>query len=97
MNNLGLGLIVFFLSLNLLAFFLMFIDKINSRHPDSQRISEGMMFFLAASFGSVGVYLGMFVFRHKTKTWYFLIGIPLLIIENCALLYVVYLLVEQFF
>jgi uncharacterized membrane protein YsdA (DUF1294 family) len=49
-----------------------------------------MLFFLAAAFGSIGVYAGMFVFRHKTRKWYFLIGIPLLIAQNAAAIYLVY-------
>ena len=44
------------------------------------------MFFLAVAFGSLGVYLGMYVFRHKTKTWYFLIGIPLAGLQNLTFL-----------
>ncbi|HBU10631.1 MAG TPA: DUF1294 domain-containing protein, partial [Candidatus Moranbacteria bacterium] len=44
-------------------------------------------FFIATAFGSVGVYAGMFVFHHKTQKWYFLVGIPLLILQNATLLY----------
>jgi len=68
----------------------MMIDKIKASSQDSERISEGMMFFLATIFGSLGVYAGMFAFRHKTRKWYFLIGIPMLILQNCAILYLVY-------
>jgi uncharacterized membrane protein YsdA (DUF1294 family) len=49
-----------------------------------------MLFFMATAFGSLGVYVGMFTFRHKTQKWYFIIGIPLLIMQNSAFLYVVY-------
>ncbi len=83
-------IVVFFLAMNLLAFFLMFWDKLKSRKDNSQRISEGMLFFLATAFGSLGVYFGMFVFRHKTQKWYFIVGIPLLIIQNSVFLYLVY-------
>ncbi len=83
-------IVVFFLVMNLLAFFLMFWDKLKSRKNNAQRISEGVLFFLATAFGSLGVYLGMFVFRHKTQKWYFIVGIPLLIIQNSAFLYLVY-------
>lgn len=76
--------------MNLLAFFVMMFDKIKSRKNSAERISEGMLFFMATVFGSLGVYAGMFLFRHKTKKWYFLVGIPLLIIQNCGSLYLVY-------
>lgn len=78
--------------INLFAFLAMMIDKIKSRNPVYRRISEGMMFFWAAIGGSLGIYLGMFVFRHKTKKWYFLVGMPLMIIQNTALTYLIYLL-----
>lgn len=77
---------LFFLVVNGAAFLLMFWDKGRSRRSGAERISEGLLFFLASAGGSVGVYLGMFVFRHKTRTWYFLIGIPLLILENLTFL-----------
>jgi len=83
-------LIPFFL-INLLSFLIMLLDKVKSNSQGSERISEGMMFFLAAAFGSLGIYLGMFACRHKTKKWYFLIGIPLLMLQNAATIYLLYL------
>jgi len=80
-----------FLIINLASFLLMLFDKVRSTRPGAERISEGMMFFLAAIFGASGVYLGMFAFRHKTRKWYFLIGIPILIIQNVSLAYLIYL------
>lgn len=80
-----------FALINLLAFLIMLNDKIKSVSPGTERVSEGLLFFLAAAFGSLGVYLGMFVFRHKTHKWYFLVGIPLLIIQNWATVYLLYL------
>jgi uncharacterized membrane protein YsdA (DUF1294 family) len=84
-------IIVPFALINIIAFLIMLDDKVKSSRPNAQRISEGMMFFLATIFGSFGVYAGMFAFRHKTQKWYFLIGIPLLMIENLATIYAIYL------
>ncbi|MCK9379076.1 MAG: DUF1294 domain-containing protein [Candidatus Moranbacteria bacterium] len=95
MSKSFLFLAVFFLVVNLLAFLMMFLDKVKSRKPGAERISEGMLFFLATIFGSVGVYVGMFAFRHKSRKWYFLIGIPLLILQNCAFLYLLFLFVSE--
>lgn len=86
-----LTIIIFFSTINLAAFLVMLSDKIRAGKEGSERISEGLMFFLAAIFGSLGVYAGMFAFRHKTRKWYFLAGIPLLVLENMAFLYLVYL------
>lgn len=78
-----------FVITNAVAFLVLMWDKGQSRKSGAERVSEGMLFFLAACFGSLGVFLGMFVFHHKTRKWYFLIGIPLLIAENLALLHVI--------
>lgn len=86
---------VFYILMNILAVIIMYIDKVKSRKGGSERISEGLLFFLATLFGSVGVFFGMFVFRHKTQKWYFLIGIPLLFLQNMAFLYVIYLLLHN--
>jgi len=96
LNNQSLIVLGFFSAINLLAFIIMLLDKVKSTRPGSERISEGMLFFLATAFGSIGVYAGMFAFRHKTKKWYFLVGIPLLIIQNIAVVYLVLLLKDKF-
>jgi len=77
--------------INLLSFLMMLIDKVKSAKPGAERISEGLLFFMAAAFGSLGVYAGMFIFHHKNRKWYFLIGIPLIILQNLATLYLIYL------
>lgn len=84
-------MVIVFVVLNLLAFLLMLWDKnISQGKNERNRISEGMLFFMATLFGSVGVYLGMFALRHKTRKWYFVVGIPLLILQNLSFLYLVH-------
>jgi uncharacterized membrane protein YsdA (DUF1294 family) len=77
--------------INLTAFSAMWIDKAKSSIPRAPRIPESLLFFMAAAFGALGVYAGMFAFRHKTRKWYFLVGIPLLIIQNSVTAYLLYL------
>lgn len=79
------------MAVNLVAFVIMLWDKNRSKKAGAERISEGLLFFMATVFGSIGVYAGMFAFRHKTRKWYFVIGIPMLVLENIALLYVLYM------
>ena len=77
-------------AINLFAFFVMANDKRKSMQGGNQeRTPEGFLFFLAAAGGAAGIFLGMQVFRHKTKRWYFQLGIPLLILENAATLYTI--------
>lgn len=80
-----------YLAINLLAFLVMLSDKMKARASHHERISEGQLFFMASIFAALGVYLGMFTFRHKTKKWYFIIGIPLLIVQNIALIYLIHI------
>mgnify|MGYP003443749732 CR=1 len=75
--------------INSASFLVMLWDKMQSRKSGAERIPEGVLFFLAACFGSAGIFLGMFVLRHKTRQWHFLLGIPLLLAENMATLLVV--------
>ncbi len=77
--------------INVIAFACMFVDKQRSRRNVSgdDRVPEGVLFFLATIGGSVGIYAGMFLLRHKTRKWYFQIGIPLLIAQNAAVAYLV--------
>lgn len=82
-------LIATFIFINLLAFLIMLNDKARSRKGGVERVSEGMLFFLAVMFGSIGVYAGMFAFRHKTRKWYFILGIPMVILQNLATLYII--------
>lgn len=50
------------------------------------RISEKMLFLVAVLGGALGSTLGMHVFHHKTKHWYFKYGFPALFILQAALL-----------
>ncbi len=84
-------LIVLFAVINITAFLIMLWDKMQSTQKDKERVSEGMLFFLAAMFGSVGIYAGMILIRHKNRKWYFIIGIPALIAQNLATLYLIQL------
>jgi len=94
-DNQLLTILIAYFAINFIAFIIMLVDKIKSTQRGAERISEGTLFFMAAAFGAIGVYLGMFTFRHKTKKFYFLIGIPLIIIQNAALVYVIYLFLQN--
>lgn len=76
--------------INVTAFLVMANDKRKAvKGRNSNRTPEVLVFFMAAAFGAIGVYLGMHTFRHKTRRWHFQIGIPLLIMQNLAFVYLV--------
>lgn len=61
--------------INLIGFFAMGMDKRKAR-KHKWRIKEATLFFFAMIGGSIGSWLGMYVFHHKTKHWCFVVGIP---------------------
>lgn len=82
-------LLTLLLIINTASFVIVANDKRQSmRGGNPDRTPEGLIFFLAAAFGSGGVYLAMQLFRHKTRKWYFQLGIPLLILQNVATIYI---------
>ena len=60
------------------------VDKSKARRG-AWRVPEKTLFLLPLLGGSVGALLGMLVFRHKTKHWYFVWGIPLILLAQIAL------------
>ena len=60
------------------------IDKSKARRG-AWRIPEKRLFLLPLLGGSVGALLGMKVFRHKTKHWYFVWGVPAILLAQLAL------------
>lgn len=74
-----------YLIINLFALAAMYWDK-QKAIDQLRRIPEGKLLFWAMAFGALGVGLGMLCFRHKIRTWYFYLGIPLALIENIILL-----------
>ena len=61
--------------INIVGFFLMGLDKAKAK-KGAWRISEKTLLLTAVFGGSIGAWIGMEKFRHKTKHWYFKYGIP---------------------
>ena len=70
---------------NLVAFALMGIDKRRAKREGMRRIPEKTLFLSALLGGSIGAIAGMRTFRHKTRHWYFVWGMPLILIAQIAL------------
>lgn len=75
--------ILYLCIINLAAFFLMASDKRRAR-KGLWRIPEKTLFLSAVLGGSAGALLGMYIFHHKTRHWYFVIGMPLILILQAA-------------
>ena len=70
---------------NLIGFLLMGIDK-RKAIKHAFRIPEATLFIIAIIGGSLGSIAGMYLFRHKTRHWYFVYGMPAILILQIALI-----------
>lgn len=75
----------YLLFVNIVAFFMMGIDKKRARKKE-WRISEKVLFLSALAGGSAGSVFGMHLFHHKTKHWYFVWGMPLILMIQLILM-----------
>ena len=71
--------------MSLLAFVLFAADKFKAKRG-SWRIPEATLWTAALLGGGAGAFLGMRLFRHKTKKGFFPIGIPILAFLQLGLL-----------
>ena len=72
-------------AVNIAAFFLMWLDKRRAKRRGARRIRERTLFLSALLGGSAGAAAGMWIFRHKTKHWYFVWGMPGILILQLVL------------
>jgi uncharacterized membrane protein YsdA (DUF1294 family) len=69
-------LLLYLLLINLLGFVLYGLDKAKSKGRQ-RRIPERVLLWVARLGGGVGCWMGMMLFRHKTKHNRFMILVPL--------------------
>ena len=79
-------LILLYLTIiNAAGFLLMLIDKQKARRG-AWRIPEATLIWIAILGGSIGSLIGMYFFRHKTRHLKFVMGIPVILFAQLALL-----------
>ncbi|MBO5317318.1 MAG: DUF1294 domain-containing protein [Oscillospiraceae bacterium] len=80
-------LLGYLLLINVFGFFLMLADKLKAK-KNLWRIPEKVLMGIAAVGGSLGILMGMRLFRHKTLHPKFSIGVPLFLAIHvvCAIL-----------
>lgn len=86
MNNYLIYFIIYIIIINLIAIIVMKYDK-KQAIKDGYRISEKTLFIVSLLLGSIGIYIGMYAFKHKTKHAKFTVGIPIIIIINFISIY----------
>ena len=85
MDNLQKIILIYLIVINVVTFFIYGIDKWKAMRS-KWRISEAMLLGLAVIGGSIGAWLGMKVWHHKTMHKKFKYGIPLILIVQITLL-----------
>ena len=82
-------LILWISAASLLAFLLFAIDKAKARRH-RWRIPEAVLLGVAACGGGLGALLGMQLCRHKTRHIKFLLGVPLCVLLNAVVVWLLY-------
>lgn len=78
-------ILIYLVAMNVVTFFMYGIDKWKAKRS-KWRISEATLLGLAVIGGSIGAWLGMRVWHHKTMHKKFQLGIPLIIVAQVAMI-----------
>jgi uncharacterized membrane protein YsdA (DUF1294 family) len=84
-------LLVYLAIINVVSFVFMLADKIKAK-KNRWRTPERTLLGICAIGGSLGGYIAMQLFRHKTKHPQFSIGIPVMLVLHIVLVVVLYIL-----
>ena len=85
-NPLFLAILGYITAISVISVIVCCYDKIASKKLQKHRTRERTLLLLSALGGSVAMLVTMFIIRHKTKHVKFMLGIPLIIIAQVALL-----------
>ena len=69
------SIMIYLFVMNMLTFAVFGADKYKARKKKF-RVPEKTLLLLAVIGGSAGALAGMYIFHHKTRKWYFRIGVP---------------------
>ncbi len=78
-------IIIYLITLNLVGLYVMWSDKRKAR-LHKWRTPEKVLFLVSILGGSIGTWAGMYLFHHKTRHWYFVVGMPLIVILQVILI-----------
>ena len=82
-------LLLYFVAITLITAIITAYDKIAAKKLPRHRISEKTLFLLAIVGGSAGEYLTMLLISHKTKHKRFMIGLPLIMVLQVVILWLI--------
>lgn len=79
-------ILIYLLLVNIAGLAVMGIDKAKAI-KGAWRIPEKTLFLFSIIGGSIGTWAGMYIFHHKTKHWYFVIGMPAILALQLVIVY----------
>ncbi|SHE69880.1 Uncharacterized membrane protein YsdA, DUF1294 family [Caloramator proteoclasticus DSM 10124] len=79
----------YLLIVNILGILLIMIDKFKAKYK-RWRIRENTLLIVALIGGSIGVYLSMYLFHHKTRKPKFRYGVPAIIILQLLISFLIF-------
>ena len=85
-------ILIYILLINIIGFVMMRSDKRRAQ-KGAYRTPEKAFFIVSIIGGSLGTWMGMYFFRHKTRHWYFTVFIPLILVVQAAL--TIYLIIKD--
>ena len=77
---------IYLLEICAVAFLLCAVDKLCAR-KNAWRVPAATLLLSAILGGAAGLFLGMLLFRHKTRHKRFIIGVPLLLLLQISMFY----------
>ena len=79
---------IYLAAVNVVTFFMYGIDKLKAKHS-KWRISEAALLWMAVIGGSIGAWLGIKIWHHKTMHKKFKYGVPaIIILQIAAIIYI---------
>ena len=87
-------LMIYLAAVNVVTFFMYGIDKLKAKRS-KWRISEAALLWMAVIGGSIGAWLGIKIWHHKTMHKKFKYGVPaIIILQIAAIVYIIMVKVE---
>ena len=80
----------YLIAISVISIIVCIYDKIAAKHNPRHRTREATLLLLSALGGSVAMLTTMLIIRHKTKHVKFMLGIPVIIIIQAALIYALF-------
>ena len=80
--------IVYYLSINVYSFLLLRTQKKSEEEGNCAKVRDGNLFITAILGGALGIYVGAFVLRFRTRSLFLMVFMPVIVVINLFLIIV---------